>query len=224
MSRLRYYRVFEGLRVATILTFISGYLNAFTFITQGGRFAGVQSGNVISTAYYLALGNLHQVFNFSLPIFFFALGQLFTYSIRKWFLKKEYYWHFGSSLIMTIFVFLDTVFTPFLSSNFTVAILAFVASIQVETFRKIHGSTYANVMMTGNVKNAAYLWFMGLVEKDRDLQNKGKDIFYIILSFMFGVLVSTRLSLMLGEYALAVLLPLLLVNIQLWYEKNPRKS
>ena len=57
MSSSRYYRVFEGLRVATVLTFISGYLNAFTFVTQGGRFAGVQSGNVIATAYHLALGN-----------------------------------------------------------------------------------------------------------------------------------------------------------------------
>ncbi len=53
MSRFKNYRIFEGLRVATVLTFISGYLNAFTFITQGGRFAGVQSGNVISTAYFL---------------------------------------------------------------------------------------------------------------------------------------------------------------------------
>ncbi len=48
------YRVFEGLRIACSLTFISGYLNAFTFVTQGGRFAGVQSGNVISLAYFFS--------------------------------------------------------------------------------------------------------------------------------------------------------------------------
>ena len=224
MSRLKYYRVFEGLRVATVLTFISGYLNAFTFVTQGGRFAGVQSGNVIATAYFLALGDLRQVFNFCIPITFFVLGQFFTYSARKWFFKMKFYWHFSSSLIMTILVLVAVLLTPLAPPNVTMAILAFVASIQVETFRKLHGSSYANVMMTGNVKNAAYLWFMGLVEKDKDLQNKGKDILYIILSFMVGVWVSTRISLLFGEYALAVLLlPLLYVNLQLWYEKNPRK-
>lgn len=223
MSRLKKYRIFEGLRVATVLTFISGYLNAFTFITQGGRFAGVQSGNVISTAYFLALGDFEQVFNFLIPIFFFVLGQFFTYSTRKWFLKKGFYWHFSSSLMMTVFVLIAVVLTPFVSHHITMGILAFVASIQVETFRKLHGSSYANVMMTGNVKNTAYLWFMGWIEKDRDLQRKGKDILYIILSFMIGVVVSTRFSLLMGEYALIVLLfPLFYVNLQLWYEKNPR--
>lgn len=49
-QRVRKYRVFEGLRIASCLTFISGYLNAFTYLTQGGRFAGVQSGNVILLA------------------------------------------------------------------------------------------------------------------------------------------------------------------------------
>ena len=90
MSRFKNYRIFEGLRVATVLTFISGYLNAFTFITQGGRFAGVQSGNVISTAYFLALGEFQQVLNFLIPIVSFVLGQFFTYSTRKWFLNKGF--------------------------------------------------------------------------------------------------------------------------------------
>lgn len=221
MSKSKHHRVFEGLRVATLLTFISGYLNAFTFVTQGGRFAGVQSGNVISTAYYLAIGDLKQVFNFCVPICFFALGQFFTYSSRRWFLKKKYHWHLGSSLIMTALVLVASLLGPFIAHNFMMAILAFVASIQVETFRKLHGSAYANVMMTGNVKNAAYLWFMGRAENNAELKQRGKDIFYIILSFMFGVMVATRLSLLLGEKALFILLlPLLIVNLQLWYEKK----
>lgn len=221
MPRKKEYRVFEGLRVATFLTFISGYLNAFTFVTQGGRFAGVQSGNVISLAYYFALGNFKQVFNFTIPILFFVLGQFFTYMARKWFLKSPYSWHFGSSLMMTLLIILAVILTPLFPNGFTIAILAFVASIQVETFRKLRGASYANVMMTGNVKNAAYLWFMGIVEKDKDLQKRGRNIFFIILSFILGVMISTRLSFVLGEYALSfVLLPLIYVNIQLWYEKR----
>ena len=62
-------------------------------------------------------------------------------------------------------------------------------------------------------------------KKDKDLQKKGKNILYIIISFMIGVSISTRLSLVFGEHALtALLLPLLYVNLQLWYEKNPRTS
>ena len=118
---------------------------------------------------------------------------------------------------MTFLVLLAVLVTPLVSHHLTMAILAFVASIQVETFRKLHGASYANVMMTGNVKNAAYLWFMGIMEKDRDLQKKGKNILYIIISFMIGVSISTRLSLIFGEHALTALLLLLLyVNLQLW--------
>ena len=32
------YQNFEGLRVAMLLTFMSGFIDAYTFITQGGRF------------------------------------------------------------------------------------------------------------------------------------------------------------------------------------------
>lgn len=72
------YRVFEGLRIACSLTFISGYLNAFTFVTQGGRFAGVQSGNIISLAYFLAKGDSTQVVNFCIrPIFYLLSKKVF---------------------------------------------------------------------------------------------------------------------------------------------------
>lgn len=224
MSIKKQYCVFEGLRIATFLTFISGYLNAFTFVTQGGRFAGVQSGNVISLAYYLALGNFKQVYNFTIPILFFVFGQFFTYLARHWFLKSDYSWHFGSSLVMTFLISFGVILTPFLPDDFTIATLAFVSSIQLETFRKLRGASYANVMMTGNVKNAAYLWFKGVVERDCELKKRGRNIFFIILSFMLGVVTSTRLSFVFGEYALAfVLVPLIYVNIQLWYEKKTRR-
>lgn len=215
------YRVFEGLRVATCLTFISGYLNAFTFVTQGGRFAGIQSGNLISLAYYVARLDWQQVGNFSIPIIFFVLGQFFTYLAKNWFLKKQYPWHFGSSLIMLVLTSLVAVLAPFLPTLFPIACLAFVASIQVETFRSIRGVPYANVMMTGNIKNAAYLWFKGWMEKEKEVQQMGINILVTIIGFMLGVGLSTILSFKLSEYALFyVLLPLGYVTYQLWQEKR----
>ena len=41
------YRIFERVRVAVLITFISGFLDAYTFVTQGKRFAGLQTGNFI---------------------------------------------------------------------------------------------------------------------------------------------------------------------------------
>lgn len=219
------YRIFEGLRVASCLTFISGYLNAFTYITQGGRFAGVQSGNVISLAFYFAQGDWRQVINFFIPICFFVIGQFFTYLAKKWFVSKQLPWHFSSSFIMLCLVFITILLSPIMPPFFTIALLAFVASIQVETFRHLRGAPYANVMMTGNVKNAAYLWFKGVVEKDLALKKTGRNIFLTILSFMVGVVVSTLLSFRFHEYALiGLLFPLLFINYHLWQEKRLRQT
>lgn len=217
------HRVFERLRIAASLTFISGFLNAFTFITQGGRFAGVQSGNVVYFAYHIAQNNMKQAFNFFIPIFSFVIGQFFTYSARKYFIHHRLPWHFGSSLIISLLITLEILLNPILGPSLTIGILAFAASIQVETFRNIHGLPYANVMMTGNVKNAAYLWFQGVVEKNDAIRKRGTNIFIIIVSFMLGVALATILS---GKFAenslIAVMFPMVYVNFKLWKEKNPR--
>lgn len=219
------YRVFEGLRIACSLTFISGYLNAFTFVTQGGRFAGVQSGNVISLAYFLAKGDFAQVVNFSIPILFFVFGQFFTYLARRYFEKQTWSWHFGSSVMMLVLILLTIILSPIMPASFTIASLAFVASIQVETFRRLRGAPYANVMMTGNVKNAAYLWFKGVIEKDSELRKTGRNILLTIIGFMLGVIISTHLSFQFEEYALiGLILPVLYINYKLWQEKRPTRG
>lgn len=221
MSIKKEYQVFEGLRIATALTFISGYLNAFTYVTQGSRFAGIQSGNIIMLSYYLAKGDGTQVLRFLNPIFFFVLGQFVVYLIKQRLKRNQWLWHFSSSVLMTCFILLAVVISPFVGPFFIVAILAFVASIQIGTFQKLRGAPYANVMMTGNLKNAAYLWFKGWVEHDKVLRKRGQEIILILGSFSLGVSISTLLSLRFSEYALIyVLLPALYVNYELWREKS----
>lgn len=219
------YRVYEGLRIALSLTFMSGYLNTFTYLTQEGRFAGVQSGNVIYLAYHLALGNFYQAFSFLVPIIFFCLGQWFTYLMKRAFIERKWPWHFSSSLVITGLLLLDCLLTHLFPPLFTIAILAFAASIQVESFRHLRGHPYANVMMTGNVKNASYLWFKGVMEKNTTTLKQGLAIFYTILSFICGVMVSTQLSTRFNEAALYFLLvPALFINYQLWMEKRKEPS
>lgn len=215
------YRVFEGLRIAICLTFISGYLNAFSFVALEGRFAGVQSGNVLLLAYHAALGQWSKAASFLIPIACFVVGQFFTYLAKEWFVKNTLPWHLGSSLMMLGVVLLTLAGQFIFPSLFTMASLAFLASIQVETFRRVRGAPYANVMMTGNVKNAAYLWFKGKVEKDRELQQRGTAIFLTILGFMFGVVLATLVTVKKAEWALAGLIfPIVYVNYQLWKEKR----
>lgn len=164
-KKRKHYQVYEGLRCAMTLCFISGYVNAFTYMTQGKRFAGVQTGNLLSFAIRLSEQQLKEALQFLLPMLVFMLGQSFTYFMHRWATKKGLHWYLLSSFILTGLAFGTALFTPFLPSNVTVAALAFFASIQVDTFKTLRGASYANVMMTGNIKNAAYLLTKGLYEK-----------------------------------------------------------
>lgn len=224
MSR-KNYRIFEGLRFASCLTFISGYMNAFTLVTQEGRFAGIQSGNVVYLAYYLAKGAFTTAVLFLVPIFFFMLGQCLTYLARSYCVRKKLPWHLSGSLIMTVLVLIAIILNPMIGPSLTIAILSLAASVQIETFRHLRGAPYANVMMTGNVKNSAYLLFKGWMEKDKLLFRQGGYIMVTIISFIFGVFLSTHLSFQFGESALCFLmLPSMYLNYQLWQEKQSKNQ
>ncbi|MGT2934489.1 YoaK family protein [Streptococcus castoreus] len=218
-TRRKKYQVYEGLRCAMMLCFISGYVNAFTYMTQGKRFAGVQTGNLLSFGIYLSENKHDQALQFLLPILVFMLGQSFTYFMHRWANQKGLHWYLLSSFILTGIALLTALLTPFLSSFFTVSALAFFAAIQVDTFKTLRGASYANVMMTGNIKNAAYLLTKGFCEKNKEITHIGRNTLIVILAFACGVICSTLLSLAYGEYALApMLLPLLYVNYLLAQE------
>jgi len=61
----------EKLRIAVLLSFISGYINAFTYNNAGELFAGAQTGNVIFMALHFAKGNLEKAVEFLIPIISF---------------------------------------------------------------------------------------------------------------------------------------------------------
>lgn len=139
--------------------------------------------------------------------------------MHRWAKQKGLHWYLLSSFILTGIAFGTALFTPFLPSNFTVAALAFFASIQVDTFKTLRGASYANVMMTGNIKNAAYLLTKGLYEKNQEITHIGRNTLIVILAFACGVVCSTILSLTYDEYALTpILIPLLYVNYLLAQE------
>ncbi|WP_057491188.1 YoaK family protein [Streptococcus orisasini] len=214
------YQNFEGLRVAMLLTFVSGFIDAYTYITQGGRFASMQTGNLLYMTINIAEGRFKEAFSFLIPIIFFILGQFFYYFLRKWVTPKNVRWHKLSTYVLFILLAAIAVSSPLLPSIFTIAGLAFFASIQLATFKRVRGYTYTNTMMTGNIKNAAYLFLKGSVEKDKQILRQSIYIITVIITFMVGVLLSTVMCRYLTENSLYILLlPMLMLVYLLNIEK-----
>lgn len=89
----RSYRVFEGLRVATLVSYIGGFIDAYTYNTQDGRFASIQTGNLLYLVIHLVDGHIARAFSYSIPIFFFILGQFFVFFAKKWLINHKWGWH-----------------------------------------------------------------------------------------------------------------------------------
>ncbi|EQC83465.1 hypothetical protein LLT7_07325 [Lactococcus cremoris subsp. cremoris TIFN7] len=61
----------ESLLVALLLAMNTGFVDAFTFFHFDGRFASLQTGNLIQTGINLAHGNFEKASQFIIPILFF---------------------------------------------------------------------------------------------------------------------------------------------------------
>lgn len=218
---MRAYRVFEQVRTALLVSFVSGFINAYTYNTQGGRFAGVQTGNLFMMALSLAQKQPLLLVNYAIPVFSFAIGQLVTYGLRRWVLGHGWRWHAFSAKVLVVLLLLTALISPYVGEHIAISLLALFASIQLETFKRMRHLAYANIMMTGNLKNASIALVRGIFEKNLAMTKQAYGLFAVILSFMAGVVVSTVVSPFLYEQSLyLLLLPLLLLNIWLEREKS----
>ena len=216
------YRIFERVRVAILLAFISGFVDAYTFVTQGQRFAGMQTGNMIYLMKNLAEGRLVTAASYLLPLFAFTLGSLLTYFVRKFAVgRKRLRWHALAGLIIFVGILYTAIAAPYLTSQWTVLSLSFIAAVQLESFRKMRGAPYTSTMMTGNLKNMTVLISQGLYEKNRETLKRGFYVSLVIAGFCLGVFLSTVLSIHFHQRALYAILPVVFgFNVVLYKEKR----
>lgn len=209
---MKQHRAFDALWVAITMAAISGYINAYTYNTQGGRFAGAQTGNLIFLGLHLAQGNWDQVWNYALPITVFSLGQFLIHYLKVWRVSLGRPYHLMAVAVMMGLLLVISLTAPLVESHVTISALALFSSFQVEVFKRIGSIQYANVMMTGNVKAGAYLLAEGLSSGNPLLIRQGLEKVAVLLSFVSGVILSHHLSAYLHEHGLLLLLlPLALV-------------
>ena len=67
--------------------------------------------------------------------------------------------------------------------------IAFVCSMQVESFRKVNGNAYATTMCTGNLRSGMEHIHKMLFQNNRESRKAALEYFGIIASFIFGAMV-----------------------------------
>ncbi|WP_258074982.1 YoaK family protein [Brachyspira murdochii] len=79
----------ETIYIASILTLVGGFVDAYTYITRDGVFAYAQTGNMIFFAMHLAKKEFAITMHYLIPILVFIIGIWTALYIKKVLNKKS---------------------------------------------------------------------------------------------------------------------------------------
>lgn len=212
--------------VGLLLAFAGGYLDVYTYVCRGGVFANAQTGNMVLLAISAAESDFGKVFKYLLPILAFMLGILVTELVKSRY-RYNTAIHWRQIVIALEFIVLLTIaFVPSgIQDDLVNIAVAFVCSMQVESFRKFEGkSAYATTMCTGNLRSATeHLFFSGL-NKNKEERNTSLKYYGIIAIFIVGAFVSMKVSQRVGEKSILVACFLLAAVFGLMYIPSEQQS
>ena len=143
----------EAFRNCIFLALSGGFQDAYTYFTRDGVFANAQTGNVVLMSTNFMTGKWEEGLKYLFPILAFALGVLVADLIQKKFKYfKKIHWRQGI-LLFEIIILFAVGFMPKSMDTVAAVIVSFSCAMQVQTFRKVRGYSYASTMCIGNLRS-----------------------------------------------------------------------
>ena len=215
----------ETLHIGALLTIVGGYFDAYTYIARGGVFANAQTGNIVLLAVNLAEGNFLKALSYFIPITAFMLGIFTAELIHKTKKKLPINWR-QLIIALEIITVVAVAFFPaypvgmYSYNMFANVIISYVCSLQVQTFRKIHGITAATTMCTGNLRSGTDLLMRYQSERNRQDLKDGLKFYALNIFFIIGAFISVFLTKQFGSLSVIFcLVPLIAVFLLLFIKK-----
>ena len=185
----------ETFLMGTLLALTGGFLDAYTYISRGGVFANAQTGNIVLLGLNMASGQWSRVLYYLVPIIAFVLGIFLAESIRgKCMYNRKMHWR-KLVLILEILVLLFVAVLPQGKFDMIANVaVSFICAMQVESFRKVNGNTFATTMCTGNLRSGTErLYRFGRTGEVKELE-KSLQYYGIILIFIIGAMAGMWLT------------------------------
>jgi uncharacterized membrane protein YoaK (UPF0700 family) len=198
---------------ATLLAATGGVLDAVVYLLHGHVFATAMTGNVVFLGIVIVTQNWNQIIPHLIPIFGFLVGVTTSKHLRT---------RLGiRSLVFSLILEIATIFilgwlpVDFPQMLFT-WIIAYVAAVQVASFRRVDSFAFNSTFATGNLRDVAEGLYDALrPEASREVREKGRtearDLGLISLSFLAGAVLGTWATLRFANHSLWLAEPLLLI-------------
>lgn len=211
----------DSYHVGMLLTCVGGFLDAYTYICRGGVFANAQTGNLVLLGIRVANGDLLGGLYYLVPILAFVCGILISELIKRKFRNLEKI-HWRQIIVgFEILVLLGIAFIPQGKYDVVANVqVSFVCSLQVQSFRKIAGKTYASTMCTGNLRSGTEHLSNYFGSKDKVQLMHAFKYYLIICIFLIGAGIGGLFTDMLGVRAIFIACAGLFVPFVLMFKQN----
>lgn len=212
----------DSFLIAALLAIVGGFLDAYTYVARGHVFANAQTGNIVLFGLHLAEGEWLSAFSYFIPIVAFVFGIFVDEWIKKFVLPlPKIHWR-QIVLLFEVFILCIVAWLPLGGTNDLVAntLVSFVCSMQVQSFRKVHGMPYATTMCTGNLRSGTELFYRSIQNKDKELRRKSIKYYGVIFFFILGAGIGAMVTKVSGNVAAVYCNILLLLVCGLLFIRN----
>ena len=210
----------EAFRNSAFLALSGGFQDAYTYNVRNEVFSNAQTGNVVLMSQHLMAGEWMNGLRYLLPVLSFAIGVWVAEKIQgKYRYSKKLHWRQGILLLEIILLFIVG-FVPRELDMLATTLVSFACAMQVQSFRKVHGYSYASTMCIGNLRSGTAAISAYFREHTTDDIRKAFYYFGIILLFAVGAGLGGNLSIHYGIRMIWVCCGFLLISfLMMFYEK-----
>ncbi|MBD9667326.1 DUF1275 domain-containing protein [Variovorax sp. VRV01] len=204
----------RALQIALIMSFVGGFLDAYSYVGWDGVFAGAQSVNIIVTAIAVAQGDWLAATRHLPSIAAFCMGVVSAGS-----LKTPRMASLSVRLDLAVLALEGTILlligilSPLLSASLATAVMAFAAGLQLTYFGHLHAWTYNSTMTTGNLRNLLEALTSITFNRNAAAKEQAIALSKAIAAFAVGGAVGGMATLQLHGRAICMAAPVLFVGI-----------
>ena len=222
MNRKHGHQMSDSLIIMILLNLSGGTQDACSYFLRDHVFANAQTGNIVLMGCYLISEDLRDSIRYFLPVFCFALGVLTACFIRsKCRHTGKIHWR-HLVLVMEILLLFVVGFLPPQVNWLANALTSFACAMQVQSFRKVGGYSYASTMCIGNLRSGTTALTMYFEEHKPEQLRQFLYYFGIIFFFAIGAGVGGVMSLHFGITTIWGSSAMLLVSFLLMFLERLR--
>lgn len=194
----------DAFLTSAFLALSGGLQDAYTYNMRGGVFSNAQTGNVVLMSQHLMLGEWMDCVRYLVPVFAFALGVFIAERIsHRYKYARKIHWR-QLILALEIGILFVVGFIPHQFNMVATVLVSLSCAMQVQTFRKVGGFSYASTMCIGNLRSGTDALSVYFREHKPGQLRQAMYYFGIILMFAIGAGIGGNLSVWYGIHVIWV--------------------